>query len=128
MRNPVVSVVTPCLNGMPYLPAAIASVREAFPSEILEIIVADGGSRDGSAEYLRAQNLIVFLQLADGIDDETWEYHRRRGDYSRWFAEGIKDEALTREAERIEAMQDVPPLESRALMRQAIEKIYTLPA
>ncbi len=77
---------------------------------------------------LRAQNLIVFLQLAEGIDDETWEHHRRNGDYSRWFAEGIKDEALTREAERIEAMGDVPASKSRALLREAIEKIYTLPA
>src|SRR6185436_15348285 len=24
---------------------------------------------------LRAQNLMLFLQLADGIDDETWEFH-----------------------------------------------------
>ena len=48
---------------------------------------------------LRAQNLIVFLQMADGVDDDTWQYHLRRGDYSRWFAEGIKDEALTEEAQ-----------------------------
>src|SRR5207245_493246 len=28
---------------------------------------------------LRAQNLILFLQMADGIDDETWTYHLRQG-------------------------------------------------
>jgi HAD superfamily hydrolase (TIGR01484 family) len=77
---------------------------------------------------LRAQNLIVFLQLADGVDDETWEYHRRRGDYSRWIAQGIKDDALTREARRVEALQGVAPVETRALMRKAIEELYTLPA
>jgi hypothetical protein len=33
---------------------------------------------------LRAQNLILFLQLAEGIDDATWMYHLRRGDYARW--------------------------------------------
>src|SRR5204863_357016 len=34
---------------------------------------------------LRAHNLVLFLELAGGVDDETWLYHLRRGDYSRWF-------------------------------------------
>lgn len=96
MRNPVVSVVMPCLNGMPYLPAAIASVREAFPSDILEIIVADGGSRDGSAEYLRAQN----LTLLEGPDGSLYAALNKavaaaRGDYILWLN---CDDALTRAA------------------------------
>jgi HAD superfamily hydrolase (TIGR01484 family) len=77
---------------------------------------------------LRAQNLIVFMQLADGVGDEAWEFHRRRGDYSRWFAEAIKDDELAEEARRIEAMRDTQPAETRALLRKAIEKTYTLPA
>jgi hypothetical protein len=40
---------------------------------------------------LRAQNLTVFLQLADGVDDGTWLHHLRRGDYSRWIGESVKD-------------------------------------
>ena len=35
---------------------------------------------------LRAQNLVIFSQIADGIDEETWLYHLYRGDFSRWFA------------------------------------------
>jgi len=77
---------------------------------------------------LRAQNLIAFMQLADGVDDETWEHHRRRGDYSRWIELGIKDEAMAREARRIESLRDVPPAQTRAMMRKAIEGRYTLPA
>jgi hypothetical protein len=77
---------------------------------------------------LKAQNLIVFLQMADGLDDETWQFHLRRGDYSRWFEHGIKDEALTNEARRIEAMTELTPAQSRALMRSTIERVYTLPA
>jgi hypothetical protein len=34
---------------------------------------------------LRAQNLKTFLQLAEGVDDSTWMYHLRKGDYSSWF-------------------------------------------
>ena len=47
---------------------------------------------------LRAQNLIIFTQIAEGLDDETWSYHLRRGDYSRWFREVIKDAELADEA------------------------------
>jgi hypothetical protein len=31
----------------------------------------------------------MFVQLADGVDDDTWEYHRRRGDYSQWIGNSI---------------------------------------
>jgi HAD superfamily hydrolase (TIGR01484 family) len=76
---------------------------------------------------LRAQNLILFLQLADGVDDATWEHHLKQGDYSRWFREGIKDETLADEAQRIEAL-NVSAEDSRALIRTAVERDYTLPA
>ena len=76
---------------------------------------------------LRAHNLIVFLQLAEGIDDATWVYHLRRGDYARWFREVIKDPGLAEEAARIEKVPHLGPSESRALIRAAIEEEYTLP-
>jgi HAD superfamily hydrolase (TIGR01484 family) len=77
---------------------------------------------------LRAQNLKIFLQLADGVDDETWLYHLRRGEYSPWFREVIKDADLAAETEGIERMPDAPAGETRALIRGAIEKRYTAPA
>jgi hypothetical protein len=77
---------------------------------------------------LRAQNLILFLQIADGVDDATWLHHLKRGDYSRWFAEGIKNDELAAEARRVEAMSELSPQQSRALIREAIERVYTLPA
>jgi len=77
---------------------------------------------------LKAQNLMVFMQLADGVDDKTWEYHLRRGDYSRWFRECIKDETLADESEQIERLKKIPPLESRKLIKAAITRRFTLPA
>jgi HAD superfamily hydrolase (TIGR01484 family) len=77
---------------------------------------------------LRAQNLILFLQLADGVDDDTWTYHLRQGDYSRWFRERIKDDVLAGEAERIEKLDSATPRESRARMRELVERYYTQPA
>lgn len=77
---------------------------------------------------LRAQNLILFMQLADGVDDATWLFHLRAGDYSRWFRERIKDARMAEEAVQIERQAQLPANEGRALMRALIERYYTLPA
>jgi hypothetical protein len=71
---------------------------------------------------------VLFLQLAEGVDDVTWLYHLRRGDYSRWFREAIKDETLAAEAACVEGLANGSPEESRARIRTAIEQHYTLPA
>jgi len=76
---------------------------------------------------LRAQNLMLFLQLGDGVDDATWEHHLHQGDYSRWFREAIKDDNLAAAAERIEGMKCLTPQESRKLIRVAVERDYTVP-
>jgi HAD superfamily hydrolase (TIGR01484 family) len=76
---------------------------------------------------LRAHNLILFLELAQGVDEDTWLYHLRRGDYSRWFREGIKDPALAAEAEEVESHKDLSAAESRERIRAAVERHYTLP-
>lgn len=77
---------------------------------------------------LRAQNLMVFLKLADGVDDETWLYHLRRGEYADWFRAVIKDDSLADEALRIGMDDTLSAQESRAQIRQAIERRYTAPA
>jgi hydroxymethylpyrimidine pyrophosphatase-like HAD family hydrolase len=77
---------------------------------------------------LRAQNLLLFLQLADGVDDATWEHHRREGDYSHWLKDSIKDADLAAAVARIEALAKIDPLEGRRQIRSAIERDYTLPA
>jgi phosphoglycolate phosphatase (TIGR01487 family) len=80
-----------------------------------------------NALNLRAQNLRIFLQMADGVDDRTWRWHLKGHDVSRWIREAIKDEDLAGEAERIEeGVRD--PAESRRAMREAIERKYTAPA
>lgn len=77
---------------------------------------------------LRAQNLMIFIQLAEGVDDETWLYHLRRGDYSHWFRTEVNDEELAKAAEEIERMPNVSAEESRALIKAKIEERYTGPA
>jgi hypothetical protein len=77
---------------------------------------------------LRAQNLRLFVQLAEGVDDDTWMHHLRAGDYSRWFRDAIKDESLAQEAAALERTGDMEPAASRAAIRGFIEKRYRLPA
>jgi hydroxymethylpyrimidine pyrophosphatase-like HAD family hydrolase len=78
---------------------------------------------------LRAQNLVLFTQIGDGVDDETWQHHLARGDYSRWIGETIKDGDLAEEVRAVEAAADrLTPRASRREIRSAIERRYTLPA
>jgi hydroxymethylpyrimidine pyrophosphatase-like HAD family hydrolase len=77
---------------------------------------------------LRAHNLILFVEMAQGVDEDTWRHHLRQGDYSRWLREAIKDQGLAAEVEAVERQPDLPADESRALVRDAIARRYTLPA
>jgi hypothetical protein len=56
---------------------------------------------------LKAQNLVIFAQIAEGIDEETWPFHLYRGDYSRWFRDAVRDAYLADQTERIEQRQDL---------------------
>jgi energy-coupling factor transporter ATP-binding protein EcfA2 len=77
---------------------------------------------------LRAHNLALFLQMGDGVDDGTWAYHLERHDYSNWLRCAIKNEGLAGEVRGIEAEEGLDPRESRRRIREAIERLYTLPA
>ncbi|HEY6643791.1 HAD-IIB family hydrolase [Povalibacter sp.] len=77
---------------------------------------------------LRAYNLIQFMELADGVDDETWLFHLRRGEISTWLRESIKDESLADRIMAIEEDQHSDAAGSRRQVRALIEENYTLPA
>ncbi len=76
---------------------------------------------------LKVQNLAMFLQVADGVDDETWIYHLMQGDFSVWFRDVIKDPELAAEADRIRESA-LSPEESRGRIRAEIERRYILAA
>lgn len=77
---------------------------------------------------LRAQNLTIFTQMAKGVDDAAWLFHLRRGDYSKWLRQAIKDPGLADEVQKIEADAALSPIESRERVTRAIETRYTTPA
>jgi hypothetical protein len=76
---------------------------------------------------LRAQNLMLFVQIADGVDDRTWMHHLKQGDYSAWFREIIKDRELADEAATIETDDRLNAKESRQKIRGAVIRRYTAP-
>lgn len=76
---------------------------------------------------LRAYNLITFLNMMNGVDDETWLFHLRSGDYSAWFRKEIKDEELAQLATILENTRALTAAESRARLHRLITERYTLP-
>ncbi|MBY0357282.1 MAG: HAD-IIB family hydrolase [Candidatus Obscuribacterales bacterium] len=76
---------------------------------------------------LCANNLLMFLHLANGIDDDTWLYHLRRHDYSRWFRYSIKDARLSAEVEPVENDFNLSPGASRDRIKHMIEARYSPP-
>ena len=68
------------------------------------------------------------MDLADGVDDDTWLFHLRHGEISQWLRRGIKDEELARQAALIERNEKLDAGASRRKLRELIEATYTLPA
>lgn len=81
-----------------------------------------------NAMNLRAQNLMIFQQIAEGIDDKTWDHHLRNGDYSDWFRHQIRDKKLAAETSKAEQDETISPQESRRIVLDAVRKRYTAPA
>jgi hydroxymethylpyrimidine pyrophosphatase-like HAD family hydrolase len=77
---------------------------------------------------LKAHNLQLFVHIADGVDDDTWMFHLRRGHYSTWVRTQVKDEGLADALERIERDYSLSAEQSRAAVRDGVDKRYTLPA
>lgn len=77
---------------------------------------------------LRAQNLMIFLQIAEGIDDATWMHHLRKKDYSDWFRKHIKDDKLADATLEIESDTALLAAESKEAIASLIKELYTAPA
>jgi hydroxymethylpyrimidine pyrophosphatase-like HAD family hydrolase len=75
---------------------------------------------------LPAQNLRIFMQLGEGVDDETWMHHLHNGDYEQWFREIIKDDMLADRAAKLRNNGSTSASDSRRqifeFIRQAYEK------
>jgi hypothetical protein len=77
---------------------------------------------------LRVQNLSLFLQIAAGVDERTWLHHLRAEHYSSWVRNAIKDGDLADDFAAVERDHGLSAAESRARIKEAIDRRYTGPA
>lgn len=83
------TIVTPVLNGMPWLPECVASV-DAQRADALEVehIILDAGSTDGSRQWLtaHARHAILVFEADRGQTDALIHgFARARGDVLCWL-------------------------------------------
>ena len=88
MTRPFFSIITPALNARAFLPRNLASVRAQglAPGEI-EHWVIDGGSKDGTVEWLQAQPELKFISEKDrGLSDAVNKgIQRATGEWILWL-------------------------------------------
>jgi len=77
---------------------------------------------------LRVQNLILFVQIAEGLDDQTWLFHLRNAEYSKWFGEAIKDDELATDTAAIEEDRSLSAAESKEKIFDLVRQKYTASA
>jgi len=76
---------------------------------------------------LRANNLQTFVELAQGVDDDTWMFHLKNQDYSKWIRHAVNDDTLAEQVGRVETSEQ-DPASSRSSIAKLIQLHYTGPA
>ena len=82
MAAPVVSIVIPVFNGMAFLEQAVNSVRDQTYANV-ELSIVDGGSTDGSRDWIAGSGLRHELLEAPSSPSNTWTTatNMARGDF-----------------------------------------------
>lgn len=85
-KSPIISVVLGSLERLPFLRLTIATIREELKDIPHEIIVVDGGSSDGSINWLvKQKDVILILQHNRGswlgipLNRRSWGYFMNLG-------------------------------------------------
>jgi hypothetical protein len=76
---------------------------------------------------LKAYNLMVFMQLAEGVDDDTWIFHLKQHDYSKWFKNALHNEELADLTMEIEDKNHNAKSSKEEILKLISER-YTAPA
>lgn len=107
-----ISIVTPVLNGMPWLPEAVESVARQRPDVEVEHLIRDGGSTDGSREWLTTHEDLGFRAAFERDGGQTDAlvagFAAASGDVFGWLNADdlLEPGALRRVAEAFEANPD----------------------
>lgn len=123
-RSPLVSIVIPTYNGMPFLPLTLQSALvQDYPH--LEVVVVENGSTDGSAEWLRAQTdqrlrVVYREQTQSAADNWTQAVRESRGEYVKLVCadDVIEPWTLSRQ---VASIQEHPGAVMAAARRRVID-------
>jgi len=74
---------------------------------------------------LKAYNINVFAQLAEGVDEKTWLYHLKKNDYSGWFKNALHDPTLAGLIYEVEQTNDNAESSKQAILK-FIKETYTV--
>jgi glycosyltransferase involved in cell wall biosynthesis len=116
-----ISIVTPVLNGMPWLPETVESVARQRDDVDVEHLIRDGGSTDGSREWLAAHADLgyqVVLEKDGGQTDAlACGFAAATGDVFGWLNadDTFEPGALKKVAETFEANRDAVIVGGRCL-------------
>jgi GT2 family glycosyltransferase len=94
MKRPLVSIAIGPYNRRSFLNAALESIRANGMDFLYEIIVVDGGSIDGSLDYLMRQNVDLRRTLISRGHDCAQRWTRR--DFIRGLFEIVDEFEYTR--------------------------------
>jgi len=67
------------------------------------------------------------VELAQGVDDDTWMFHLKNQDYSKWIRHAVNDDTLAEQVGRVETSEQ-DPASSRSSIAKLIQLHYTGPA
>jgi len=81
----------------------------------------------GKKLNLKANNLMMFIQMAEGVDDDTWMHHLHGKEYSNWFRNQVHDDELADFAAKVEDSGTDAAASKEAILHRVKER-YTAPA
>lgn len=117
-----ISIVTPVLNGMPWLPETVESVARQRDDVDVEHLIRDGGSTDGSREWLVAHAELGYQVAMDKDRGQTDAlavgFDHATGDVFSWLnADDVLElGALKRVADAFETFPDAVVVSGACLL------------
>ncbi len=109
------TIVSPVLNGMPWLPQAVESVAEQRDGATFELehLILDGGSTDGSRGWLKSHEALGYRLCLEPDDGQTAAlrtgFERASGELLGWLNSDdiLEPEALATACDVFAAQSDV---------------------
>lgn len=110
MAGPLLSIITPCLNAESTIAETLRSIQEQGLGDLVEHVVIDGGSSDGTVAILEGESGLRFVSEPDaGLSDAMNKgVALARGRFIGWL--NADDYYLPGSLERIVAVIESQPL------------------